>query len=157
MEVQAVTNDVRMSPQKVREVALRIQGKDVQDAQALLALVPRKAARLLAKTLNSAVANAEHISEEWTPEEIQDRVGKLEERLETSKKKNHRQAALRKIAQYRGFLESPGKLDTSLLRIKEAVVGSAATLKRWRPRARGSASPILKRSCNIRIVLTDEI
>jgi ribosomal protein L22 len=30
-------------------------------------------------------------------------------------------------------------------------------MKRWRPRARGSASQILKRSCHIRIVLTDQI
>lgn len=60
MEVQALTKYVRMSPKKVREIALEIQGKSVSDAQDLLAFIPRKSARLVAKTLQSAVANAEN-------------------------------------------------------------------------------------------------
>src|SRR6266542_1647974 len=40
---------------------------------------------------------------------------------------------------------------------KEAVVGEGPTLKRIMPRARGSASRILKRTSHIRIVLSDEI
>jgi large subunit ribosomal protein L22 len=47
------------------------------------------------------------------------------------------------------------KVDTLL--IKEAVVGEGPTLKRFRARARGGASPILKRTSHIRIVLSDEL
>ena len=49
-----------MSPKKVREVARLIQGRTVTDAIDFLTLVPRKSARLLVKTLKSAVANAEN-------------------------------------------------------------------------------------------------
>jgi large subunit ribosomal protein L22 len=60
MEVQALTRNARMSPKKVREVARTIQGRKAADAIAYLTLVPRKSARLLAKTLASAIANAEN-------------------------------------------------------------------------------------------------
>jgi large subunit ribosomal protein L22 len=60
MEIQALTRNVRMSPRKVREVANEIQGRSVPEALDLLALIPRKSARLLAKTLKSAIANAEN-------------------------------------------------------------------------------------------------
>ena len=39
--------------------------------------------------------------------------------------------------------------------IKEAVVGDGRTMKRFQPKARGSAGAILKRSSNIRIILSD--
>jgi large subunit ribosomal protein L22 len=42
------------------------------------------------------------------------------------------------------------------LRVKEAVVGAATTLKRFTPKARGSAGPTLKRRCHVKIVLSDE-
>jgi large subunit ribosomal protein L22 len=60
MEIQALTRNARMSPRKVREVANQIQGRRVNDAIDFLTLIPRKSARLLAKTLKSAVANAEN-------------------------------------------------------------------------------------------------
>jgi|SRR5690625_1406678 len=60
MEVQAVTKYVRMSPKKVREVALEIQGRRAVEALELLRYIPRKSARLVAKTLQSAVSNAEN-------------------------------------------------------------------------------------------------
>ena len=37
-----------------------------------------------------------------------------------------------------------------------AVAQTAATLRRFTPKARGSAGPILKRNCHIKIVLSDE-
>jgi len=60
MEVQALTRNTHMSPKKVREVARQIQGRKVPAALSLLTLIPRKSARLLLKTLKSAVANAEN-------------------------------------------------------------------------------------------------
>lgn len=110
MEVKAITRNARMSPQKVREVTRQIQGMGAELALATLAYVPRKSARLVAKTLRSAMANAEHND----------------------------------------------KLPVEELRVKEATVGSARTIKRFVPKARGSAGPIRKRSCHIRIVLSDE-
>jgi large subunit ribosomal protein L22 len=43
------------------------------------------------------------------------------------------------------------------LLVKEAVVGEGPTFKRFRARARGSASPLRKRTSHIRIVLADEL
>jgi len=60
MEVQALTRNARMSPKKVREVARTIQGRSANDAVEYLTLIPRKSARLIVKTLKSAIANAEN-------------------------------------------------------------------------------------------------
>ena len=60
MEVQALTRNARMSPKKVREVARTIQGRTANDAVEYLTLIPRKSARLIVKTLKSAIANAEN-------------------------------------------------------------------------------------------------
>ncbi len=106
-----------MSAQKMREVVRQIQGMTAANAQAALAVVPRKGARVVAKTLASAVANAEDL-------------------------KAHKE----------GF----AGLKTESLRVKSAVAGRATTLKRFTPKARGSAGPILKRNCHVKIVLSDE-
>jgi len=116
MEVQAITRNVKMSAQKMREVVRQIQGLPALQAQAVLAVVPRKSARFVAKTLRSAIANAED------------------------------QARTQKNNQFR----------TEGLRVLEAVAGTAMTIKRFTPKARGSAGPILKRHCHIKIVLSDE-
>ena len=47
-------------------------------------------------------------------------------------------------------------LKPETLRVKEAVAGTATTIRRFTPKARGSAGPILKRNCHLRIVLSDE-
>ncbi len=60
MEVQAITRYARMSPKKMREVSRIIQGRKAAAAVDYLALIPRKSARLIAKTLKSAIANAEN-------------------------------------------------------------------------------------------------
>jgi large subunit ribosomal protein L22 len=52
--------------------------------------------------------------------------------------------------------ENNANLRVDRLLVKEAVVGEGPTLKRFRARARGGASPLLKRTSHIRIVLTDE-
>ena len=60
MEVVAHTKYTRISPKKAREVARTLRGLSANEAQELLRFIPRKAARLLGKTLKSAVANAEN-------------------------------------------------------------------------------------------------
>ena len=117
MEVQAITKNIRMSAQKKREVVRQIQGLPAAHAKAVLAIVPRKGARVVAKTLASAMANAEDL-------------------------KAHKE-------DYAG-------MRTENLRIKSAVAGTATTMKRFTPKARGSAGPILKRNCHVKIVLSDE-
>jgi large subunit ribosomal protein L22 len=52
--------------------------------------------------------------------------------------------------------ENNKNLKPEMLRVKEAVAGTATTLKRFTPKARGSAGPILKRRCHIRITVSDE-
>ena len=105
-----------MSAQKMREMVRQIQGLPALHAQAVLAVVPRKSARFVAKTLKSAIANAED------------------------------QARHQKIAQFK----------PENLRVHSAVAGTATTTRRFTPKARGSAGPILKRTCHIKIVLSDE-
>ncbi len=60
MAVQAQAKYVRVAPRKVREAADLIRGKSVAEARSTLFLTNRNAARIVAKVLNSAVANAEH-------------------------------------------------------------------------------------------------
>ena len=110
MEVHAITRNVRMSAQKMREVVRQIQGLPATHAQAALEVTSRKGARLVAKTLKSAIANAENNK----------------------------------------------SLKPETLRVKEAVTGSAMIIKRFMPKARGSAGPILKRRCHIKITVSDE-
>ena len=52
--------------------------------------------------------------------------------------------------------ENNNKVKAEDLVVKEAVAGAASTYKRSQPKARGSAGPILKRGCHIKIVLSDE-
>ena len=60
MEVQALTRYARMSPKKMREISRIVQGRKAAEALEYLALIPRKSAVLIAKTLKSAIANAEN-------------------------------------------------------------------------------------------------
>lgn len=60
MQVQAILKYARISAFKAREVTREIQGKPVADALDLCRFTPRKAARLIEKTLKSAIANAEN-------------------------------------------------------------------------------------------------
>lgn len=110
MEVKAITRNVRMSAQKMREVARQIQGMNALQAVAVLSAVPRKSARVVQKTLKSAIANA----------------------------------------------ENNNNLKPETLVVREAVAGQARSLKRFVPKARGSAGPIRKRSCHVKIVVSDQ-
>jgi large subunit ribosomal protein L22 len=108
MEARAITKNARISAFKTRHVTRLIQGKTATEALRMVELMPRKAARLVAETLKSAIANAE----------------------------NNERGENVKVAD---------------LVVKTAQVGEGQTLRRFRPKARGSAGRIRKRSSNIRI------
>ena len=109
MEVVAKNRRVRISPEKARHVARLLSGKNVDEALTIVALVPRKAAKLWEKTLKSAIANAVNNAE----------------------------------------------MDRDSLVVKSAQVGPGPMLKRYRPKARGMAGRIRKRTSHLMIVLTD--
>ncbi len=113
MEKKAISKHVRISPFKAREVTRLIQGKPALKALAMIDLIPRKAARLVGKTLRSAIANAEN-----------DERGQA--------------------------------VAADALKVREAVVGEGSTMKRFRPKARGMAGRIRKRTSHIKIIVTDE-
>jgi len=60
MEAIAKHNFARISPQKARLVADLIRGKSVDQALEILTFSNKKAAVLVKKVLESAIANAEH-------------------------------------------------------------------------------------------------
>lgn len=60
METKSVLRGVRLSAQKGRLVADQIRGKSVDQALNILTFSPKKAAGIIKKVLNSAIANAEH-------------------------------------------------------------------------------------------------
>lgn len=60
MQVSAVLRNAELSPQKVRLVAKEIRGMNVEPALEKLSFIPKKAAKVLKKLLESALANAEH-------------------------------------------------------------------------------------------------
>jgi len=60
METTASVRGVRLSAQKGRIVADLIRGKPVDKALNILAFTPKKAAGIIRKALESAIANAEH-------------------------------------------------------------------------------------------------
>ncbi len=107
MEVRAVAKFVRVSPRKARVVVDLVRGKSVEQAREILAFTNRGIAETVEKTLNSAVANAEHNNQ----------------------------------------------LNASSLVVKSAFVDEGPTLKRIRPRAKGSASRVNKRTSHITIVV----
>ncbi len=60
MEVAAKLKFTRISPQKCRLIADQIRGMPVEGALQTLTFSPKKAADLVKKVLESAIANAEH-------------------------------------------------------------------------------------------------
>ena len=110
MNSRATARYVRQSPFKVRQVLDLIRGMPVAQARATLVHANRRATEPIMKTLDSAVANAEH-----------------------------NQA-----------------LDPEELFVAEAYADEGPTLKRFRPRARGRATRIRKRTSHITIVVSDD-
>jgi large subunit ribosomal protein L22 len=60
MESRAITKFIRVSPRKMRLVVDQIRGRGVEDALNVLKFIPKRSAGLIAKTLRTAVANAEN-------------------------------------------------------------------------------------------------
>lgn len=108
-EVIAKHNGARISAQKVRLVINKIRGVSVGHALDYLNLEKKKAAVLVKKVLESAIANAE------------DHSG----------------------------------LDVDDLKVSSAYVDEGTTLKRIRPRAKGRADRIFKRSCHITVKVAE--
>ena len=109
MLVTAKAKRLRLSPQKARLVADQIRGKRVDDAINILSFAPQKAAGLVRKVLESAIANAE----------------------------NNEGA------------------DVDELEVSAIFVDAGVTMKRIRPRAKGRADRILKRTCHITVSVGD--
>jgi large subunit ribosomal protein L22 len=59
-ETKSIVRGVRLSSDKGRLVADMIRGKKVDQALSILTFTPRKAALIIKKALESAIANAEH-------------------------------------------------------------------------------------------------
>jgi large subunit ribosomal protein L22 len=109
MEVSARLKGARISAQKARLVADQVRGLPVEQALSLLDFSPKKAAHIVRKVLNSAIANAE----------------------------NNEGA------------------DVDELKVSSVFVDEGMILKRLRPRAKGRADRILKRSCHITVKVAD--
>jgi large subunit ribosomal protein L22 len=60
METRSIVRGVRLSADKGRLVADLVRGKKVDQALNILSFTPKKAAGIIKKALESAVANAEH-------------------------------------------------------------------------------------------------
>jgi large subunit ribosomal protein L22 len=110
MQVSATTKRLRISPQKVRLIVDQVRGKAVGEALDILSFSPQKAAGLVRKVVESAIANAE----------------------------NNEGA------------------DIDELKISQAFVNAGLTMKRIKPRAKGRADRILKRTSHITVTVTDE-
>ncbi|MEM8497235.1 MAG: 50S ribosomal protein L22 [Pseudomonadota bacterium] len=109
MEVSAKLTGATISAQKARLVADQIRGQSVERALDILAFSPKKAAHIVRKVLNSAIANAEH---------------------------------------------NEGA-DVDELKVSTIFVNEGMTLKRIKPRAKGRADRIMKRTCHITIKVAD--
>jgi len=109
MTARAQAKHIRQSPYKVRRVLDLVRGLPVDEARIVLQFTNRKAADIILKVLDSAIANAEH-----------------------------------------NFA-----LDTEELFITKAYADEGPTLKRWRPRARGRATKIRKRTSHITIIVAE--
>ena len=110
MEVKAIAKDTGISPRKVRPLVDMVRGKRVEEALSLLKFSPTPTARVVAKVVQSAAANAEN-----------------------------------------NF-----QMDPADLKIVSIFADEARTMKRFRPRARGRANPILKRSSHITVIVAEE-
>jgi len=50
-----------------------------------------------------------------------------------------------------------GKINVEHLTVKQAVAGAGPTMKRFLPRAQGRATPILKKTCHITVIVEGDV
>ena len=60
MEAKAIAKTVRIAPRKARLVVDLVRGKNIKEARAILMFTPKSSSPIVAKVVNSAVANATH-------------------------------------------------------------------------------------------------
>ncbi len=70
MESKSTANELRMSARKVRLVADEVRGYEFPEAADILRNMPKKAARIILKTLNSAAANAKVLNPDVNTAEL---------------------------------------------------------------------------------------
>lgn len=110
MEVSAKLKNASLSPQKGRLVADQIRGVEVEEALKILEFSNKKAAFIVKKVLESAIANAEH---------------------------------------------NEGA-DIDELKVSRITVDAGRTSARFRARAKGRGTRILKRSSHITVSVSDQ-
>jgi large subunit ribosomal protein L22 len=69
MEVRAISKDTGISPRKMRLLVNMVKGRKVEDALNILRFAPTPNARIVAKTIKSAAANAEN-NFQMTPSDL---------------------------------------------------------------------------------------
>jgi len=109
---------------------------DVRAYARFVRLSPTKARDIAAKIRGMSVAEALQITE-FSERKGAFYVGKTLKSAIANAEKNH-------------------KLSLENLRVKSSVVEESVMMRRFKARARGSAGPIKKRLCHIKIILTDE-
>ena len=148
----------------------------VEKALELLAYSPKKSAALVKKVLESAIANAEHnegadidelrvskvfVDEGPTMKRIKprakgraDRIFKRSAFLAYSPKKSA--ALVKKVLESAiANAEHNEGADIDELRVSKVFVDEGPTMKRIKPRAKGRADRIFKRSSHITVVVAD--
>ena len=65
MAMQATYRNARISSRKVRPLADLVRGKYADEALDILKFLPQRGARMLEKTIRSAVGNAQDPAEQW--------------------------------------------------------------------------------------------
>jgi len=70
----AIAKNIRISPRKVNMVAPMVQGMNAEQASILLGRMPKKAAHLIKKVVDSAVANAKNNDNQETSTLVISRV-----------------------------------------------------------------------------------
>ena len=70
MEAIAKTKHIRQSPKKMRQVLDTVRGKNVNDAITQLTFMNKKAAFLIKKTIQSAMANMQDVHDDFDADKL---------------------------------------------------------------------------------------
>ena len=159
-EVRASAKSLRISPRKTRLVVDLIRGKKVGDAIAILHNCESPVKNDVLKVLNSAIANANDLNGKTVKVKTWQLVDETKHEVEKEKCVNGEivKVKVMELVDRRKHIVEEEKVmnfDLEKLFVKEILVDQGATLKRFRPRAKGSGNRILKRTSHITIVVSD--